>query len=122
MTETKIDILQTAFEDMAVLAGQIDRQIALDLPGESFFTAKWEMIQQLLTVGLRDWTEKGAGNCMSMIVEEMPSIIRYAVKHAEADASADADAVLPLLEEFSNKALTALGDDVYKDVAMEWRR
>lgn len=119
--ETKYDELHEAFLQLAEDRAAVERQIALDLPDDGIFPIFWNMASQAINLGLKCKTEKDAGNTLALFTEELPS----AMHNAGVDAKTygrDATATIALLDDMQEKALTAIGDAVYRDHNMDRRR
>jgi hypothetical protein len=122
MTQTKFSQLIETFNELIEEAGQVDRLIAADLPGESVFVIKWGMISKLIATGLTCQNESDAGNIMEMLTEELPSTIRYATKHAQNGPNLNAEPTIEMLERMLSTARNSLGDEVYRSMVMDKRR
>ncbi len=120
MTADRLEIMTEAFKSLGEQRFQIDRLVAAELPGESFFTIKWKMITDVIGLGPRSATVREAGNLLELLTEELPSAMNYAEKHAERDGG-NAAPIIAQLEEMAETARQALGDDVYQDMAMDRR-
>jgi hypothetical protein len=122
MTTDRLETMAEAFKALAEQRFQVDRLVASELSGESFFTIKWKMISDLIDLGSRCQTPREAGNILEMLTEEIPGMVTYAEVEAGKAPEADIAPIVTLLEEMIETSRNALGDDVYKDMAVDYRR
>jgi hypothetical protein len=73
MTTDRLETMAEAFKALAEQRFQVDRLVASELSGESFFTIKWKMISDLIDLGSRCQTPREAGNILEMLTEEIPA-------------------------------------------------
>ncbi len=121
MNTDRLETMTEAFKAMAEQRFQVDRLVAAELPGESFFSIKWKMITDMIDLGARCKTAREAGNVLELLTEELPSVINYAEGHAK-QVDGNAAPIIAQLEEMVQTAGQALGGDVYQDIAMDMRR
>lgn len=121
MTIEKFETIHEAFEKLAEMRILVDRAAAADLPGEGFFSIKWDMVRKLIEAGRRSGTLREAGNTLEIVTEELPSVMNYAEQHAAAGPDRNAAPTVAILEEMLETARAALGADVYQDMAMDVR-
>lgn len=122
MTIEKFETIHEAFEKLAEMRILVDRAAAADLPGEGFFSIKWDMVRKLIEAGRRAGNLRDAGNTLTIITEELPSVMNYAEQHATAGPDRNAAPTVAILEEMLETAKAAIGSDIYQDTAMEVRR
>lgn len=121
MSTSKFEILHEAFKQLAEDREQVRRQIALDLTDDGMFPIFWRMCSDFIDVGLKCATERDAGNILAVFTEEMPSAMHYATVDAKRTGT-DVTATIALLDDMLEKALAAIGDDVYRDTNQDSRR
>ncbi|NTF17018.1 hypothetical protein G6L37_01065 [Agrobacterium rubi] len=122
MNTDKLDTMIEAFAVLREKRAEIDRLAAAELPNESLFSIKWKMVSECVNLGSRCTTVREAGNLLELLTEEIPVAIRYAVIAAKAGPDRSADEITLRLQDMLETAGTAIGNDVYKDMAMDLRR